>query len=164
MEWIVKAHNGGRRGGSVIGEAPGNVPAIKSIVPGGIPDYEFVGADAIEPGMLAAWQPSHPDHPSGVVLINVDHPVIRQQVEYWQGQYADHLSAQIEEDVRNAYGEVAVAKIAHSAHLKAIIPSQVIEHQLRSPAALTTALLGLIAEEALIAPRLGGKYAKRRAS
>ena len=161
---VIKPRSGRRGGGLAIGDRSGNVSAIKSSVTGGIPDYEFVSSDAIEPGMLAAWQANHPDHPSGVVLINVDHPVIRQQVQYWQGQYADHLSDKIEEDVHQAYGEVAVAKIAHSAHLKAILPSQVIEDQLRTPGALTTALLGLIAEEALIAPRLGGKYAKRRGS
>src|SRR5262249_3744251 len=80
---VVKPHNGRRRAGPATGERPGNVPAVKSNVTGGIPDYQFVSDGTIEPGMLAAWQPHSPDHPSGVVLINVDHPVIRQQVQFW---------------------------------------------------------------------------------
>jgi hypothetical protein len=161
---IVKPHRGGRGGEPAISDQPGTVPAVKTSAAGGIPDFELVSSSAIEPGMLAAWQPNHPDHPSGVVLINADHPVLRQQVEFWQGQYADHLADKIKEDIHQVYGEVAVAKVAHSEHLKGIVPSQVIEEELRSPGALTIALLGLIAEEALIAPRLGGKYAKRRTS
>jgi hypothetical protein len=138
--------------------------AKRTVVTGGIPDYEFVKADAIETGMLAVWQPHHPEHPSGVVLINVEHPVLVQQVDYWQKNYPDHLAEQIADDVLAVYGEVAVAKVAHTEHLKSVLPSQTVEQDLRSPAALTTALLGLIAEEAVIAPRLGGKYAKRRAT
>jgi hypothetical protein len=161
---VVKPHSGGRGGRPAVGDRPGPVPAAKSSVAGGIPDYELVSADAIEAGMLAAWQPNHPDHPSGVVLINAQHPVIEQIVRYWQDQYADHLSDKIEEDVHQIYGEVAVAKIAHSEHLKTILASPVIDQQLRTPGALTLALLGLMSEEALIAPRLGGKYAKRRSS
>ena len=40
---------------------------------------------------------------------------------------------------------------------------RIVERDLRSEEALTIALLGLIAEEAVIAPRIGGKY-KRRTS
>ena len=157
-----RSNGAGRAGQLVLGTTPGPEPARKSTVGGAIPDFDFVRADAIEPGMLAAWVAHHPDHPSGVVLINVDHPVLRQQVDHWQRQYADHLAEQVEQDVLSVYGEVAVAKVAHTEHLKSVLPAPVVETDLRSPAALTTALLGLMAEEAIIAPRLGGKYSKRR--
>ena len=47
-------------------------------------------------------------------------------------------------------GEVAVAKVAHAEHLKSSLPSDLVETELRSSAALTTALLGMSAEEALV--------------
>jgi hypothetical protein len=133
-------------------------------VAGGIPTYRMVSEDDIATGMIAAWQPNDPDHPEGVVLINRDHPVVREEVEHWQGQFADHHAEEIEKDVVSVYGELAVAKIAHSEYMKSILPAQVVEDDFRSEAALTMALLGLIGEEAVIAPRIGGKYAKRKAA
>jgi len=63
-----------------------------------------------------------------------------------------------------SYGEIAVAKVAHSEHLKGMHPSFVIEREFRSGAALTMALLGLMGEEAVIAPRLGRFGIKRRSA
>ena len=39
-----------------------------------------------------------------------------------------------------------MSKVAHSEHLKGIIPAKVVEDELRSEKSLTMALLGLIAE------------------
>jgi hypothetical protein len=114
--------------------------------------------------MLAAWAPNHPDHPEGAVLINVDHPVLEDEIAHWQSQYADHLADQIGDEVISTYGEIAVAKVAHSEHLKAIMPSSKVEKDLRSEEALTMSLLGLIGEEAVIAPRIGGKFGRGRAA
>jgi hypothetical protein len=154
---------GGGRGGEInIGTAPGTTPATKVRVAGGIPHYRPVGADSVDEGMLAAWQPNDPEHPEGVVLLNVEHPVLADEIEHWQAQYADHLAEQVGRDVIDAYGQIIVAKLAHSEHLKGVLPSQTVENDLRSSAALTMALLGLIAEEAVISTRIGGKYGKRR--
>ncbi len=113
--------------------------------------------------MLAAWAPNHPDYPEGAVLINIEHPVMEEEVAHWQAQYGDHLADQIAEEVIATYGEIAVAKVAHSEHLKSVLPSSTVERELRSEAALTMALLGLIGEEAVIAPRIGGKFGRRAA-
>ena len=94
---------------------------------------------------------------------NVDHPVIREEVEHWQSQYPDHHAEGIQQEVLKAYGEIAVAKVAHSEHLKGVLPTHTVEEQLRSGEAMTMALLGLISEEAVIAPRLG-QFGRRRAS
>ncbi len=155
---------GGRGGTTNTGAKPGRKPARNVDVPGGIPTFRIVGDEDLSAGMIAAWQPHDPEHAEGVVLINRDHPVLVELVRSWQDQYADHHGAEIEHDVLNVYGEFAVAKIAHSEHLKSILPSHVVETELRSETALTMALLGLIGEEAVIAPRVGGKYAKRRKS
>ena len=112
--------------------------------------------------MLAAWQANDPVFKEGAVLLNVEHPVLVAEIEHWQSQYPDIYADEIAKDVTDIYGEIAVAKVAHSEHLKGTLPSKVVEDDLRSEAALTMALLGLIGEEAVIAPRIGGKFRKRR--
>jgi hypothetical protein len=107
--------------------------------------------------------PNDPDSPEGVVLLNSEHPVIQNQVEHWQGQYATHLAAEVLEEVKKVYGEVAVAKVAHSEHLRALLPDAAdVDDKLRTDESLTMALLGLIAEESMIATRVGGKLGTRR--
>lgn len=153
----------GARGGTPgLGSSPGTEPAERVKVAGGLPRYRSVRANEVNEGMMAAWQPNDPTALEGVVLINVEHPVLAAEIEFWQSQYADHFAEEIQQDVIDAYGQIAVSKVAHSEHLKGIIPSHIVDKQLRSDEALTMSLLGLIAEEAVIAPRIGGKYRKRR--
>lgn len=154
----------GTAGTPTIGVAPGSAPAERARLGVSIPTYRVSKPDELEPGMLAAWSPKEPDHPEGVVLINIAHPVLQQQIIHWQSQYADHLAHDVEREVLDVYGQVAVAKVAHSEKLKGILPAEVVEKELRSEHALTMGLLGLMAEEALIAARIGGKFGKRRSA
>jgi hypothetical protein len=151
-----------RQGALRFGKAGGSGQGDQSIIDGGVPSYRSVKADSVGKGIMAAWQPNDPDYPEGVVLINTEHPILRSVIEYWQAQYADHYAEEVERDVINVYGQVAVSKLAHSEHLKGLLSSEQVESELRSDGAMTMALLGLIAEDQLIATRLGGKYAKRR--
>jgi hypothetical protein len=153
---------GGRGGALNTGSAKGTIEAAQTLVAGGLPTFRAVRANEIGEGMLAAWSPNDPLDKAGVVLINIDHPVLAAEIERWQSQFADHLAEEIGKDVVQVYGEMAVAKVAHSEHLKGIIPAEAVDKDLRSDAALTMSLLGLIGEEAILAPRLGGKYRKRR--
>lgn len=152
----------GTQGNLVIGVAPGQAPAERSRLGVNIPTYRAALAEELEPGMLAAWAPHAPDHPEGIVLLNSSHPVLRQQIDHWKSQYAEHLADEVEREVVDIYGQVAVAKVAHSEKLKGILPAEVVEKELRSETALTMGLLGLMAEEALIAARLGAKFGKKR--
>jgi hypothetical protein len=138
--------------------------ADQTHIVGGVPFYRAVGAADVPDGFIAAWQPRDPQYPEGVVLINVEHQVLRSVIEYWQSKYADHHADSIEADVIAVYGQIAVSKVAHSEHLKGILPADVIEKDLRSDAALTMSLLGLMAEDHLISTRIGGKYNKKRSS
>lgn len=151
---------GGTTGAATVGTAPGAVPAAKTNVGGGIPTYELVRSDAVGTGMIAAWAPHHPEHPEGAVLVAIDHPVIEEQVAHWQSQYPPHLEEEVRKEVLAVYGEIAVAKVAHSEQLKRLLPSPEVESNLRSDGALTMALLGLISEDAVIATRIGGKLGK----
>lgn len=161
-----RPRGGGGTGGAItLGIKHGSTPAVATRVAGGIPAYIPVTGNEIEDeGMLATWMPNHPDHPEGAVLIKVDHPVLKTEIEHWQAQYPDHLATLIANEVVAVYGEVIVAKVAHSEYLKSVMPSSRVENELRSDAALTMALLGLIGEEAVIAPRVGGKFGRARAA
>jgi hypothetical protein len=151
-----------RHSALVYGKEGPSAEGARAQVSGGVPSYRTVGAADVEPGMLAAWQAKDPDYPEGVVLINIEHPVLQSVIEHWQSQYADHHAEAIEKDVIEVYGQVAVSKVAHSEHLKGIVPSLVVERDLRSDKALTMALLGLMAEDLLIATKVGGKYSRKR--
>lgn len=145
-----------------IGVPGGNELGENVMADGDLPIYRAVGADGVGEGMLAAWQAKDPDHAAGVVLLNVEHPVIRSVVEHWQSLYGDIHSEEIERDIIGVYGQVAVSKVAHSEHLKGILPSKTIEDELRSEYSLTMALLGLMAEDHMISSKIGGKYRKKR--
>lgn len=157
--------DGGTKGDRTIGSRPGRLRAEREQVAGGIPTYRKANSGEFEHEYsLAAWQPHDPEYPQGVVLLNVDHPVLEAEIEHYQSQYPDHLAHEVGEEVIKVYGELSVAKVAHSEHLKGVVPTHVIEVDYRSEAALTAGLLGLIAEEAVLAPRIGGKLGRRRAS
>jgi hypothetical protein len=131
-------------------------------IAGGIPIYRLARADEVDPGMAAAWVAHAPEHPEGLVLLNAEHPVIAQQVKYWSKQYASHLAEEVAHQVVDVYGQAAVAAVAHSEHLRGILPPERIDDDLRSDAALTMALLGLVREDAMIAARLGAKLGTRK--
>ncbi len=154
---------GGTKGASNTGSAGSKEEGRKSKVSGGIPEFLWRPATDFESlGYLGAWQPNDPDYPQGVVLLNVEHPVIEGEIERWQSMYADHHADGVREEVLRAYGEIAVSKVAHSEFLKAHLASGKVDEELRSPGALTMALLGLLAEEAVISTRVGGKFGRRR--
>jgi hypothetical protein len=160
---VVRSGGSGATAGEPrLGALIGQQPAALSLVAGGIPSYRIVTPDDVSEGMLAAWQPHDPENPEGVVLINAGHPVLLEAVRHWQELYSDLHADEVREEVLKVYGEVAVAKVAHSEHLKAYLPANKIEEELRSEAALTMALLGLVSEEAVIGPRLRTKFARRR--
>ena len=157
---------GGTNGKPQVGHKPGSQSAEKTKVGGGIPHYRTVRAIDLEhEAFMAAWQAKDHQHPEGVVLLNIEHPVLLDQIRNWQAQYAPHQADEIAKEVIDVYGQVIVSKVAHSEHLKTLISPTVIENEFRTAAALTTALLGLIAEEGLIATRIGGRMgAKRKAT
>jgi hypothetical protein len=152
---------GSRSGQLTLGNMPGPEKAAKRTVAGGIPHYRPVNGSEMSAGILATWQPNDPEFPEGVVLINKDHPVLIETIMHFQGQFADHVAEEVARDVIEAYGQIAVAKVAHSEHLRSLLASSSIE-DMRSDTALTMSLIGLVAEESYIAPKLGGKFGRKR--
>jgi hypothetical protein len=119
-----------------------------------VPRFTYVGKDEFEnPWHLASWVPTDPQGPT--VLMNRDCPILLEAIKYHQNQYPDAYAQEVEEIVRTTYGEVAVCKIAHSQKLAKHVNEQDLDETYRSEAALTISLMGLLAEESLIAQRLG---------
>ena len=154
----------GRAGETIIGQPGiGDTPAKKTMVSLGVPNCRWVTSEDInDPGMIAAWQKSSATDPSGCIELDKEHPVIQSQIEYWQEQYPKAVANDMEKLVKDAYEEVAIAKVSHLHALTGTVFSEEQRDEMLLNPALTTSLLGLISEDALIAPRTGKLGTKRR--
>lgn len=154
----------GRGGATIIGQpGTGDVPAKTTTVSAGVPDCRWVKAEDInDAGMMAAWQKPSAQDPNGCIELDAGHPVIRSQIEHWQAQYPPAVANEIEKLVKDAYEEVAVAKVSHLHALTGTVFSEEVRETMLMNPALTTSLLGLISEDALIGPRTGKLGTKRR--
>ena len=81
-----------------------------------------------------------------------------------RADYPDVFAEEVGKTVRQVFGEVATCKIAHSQKLAKKVPAEVLDREYRSEQALTIALMGLMAEESLIAQRLGKLGRKKGAT
>jgi hypothetical protein len=143
--------------------AGGNGQGVEREVAVDVPRFTYVGKDAFEnPWHLASWVPADPQGPT--VLMNRDCPILIEAIKHHQEQYPDVYAQEVEEIVRITYGEVAVCKIAHSQKLAKHVPEEDLDEMYRSEAALTVGLMGLLAEESLIAQRLGKLGRKKHAA
>jgi hypothetical protein len=143
--------------------AGGNGQGVERQVAVDVPRFHYVGKDQFDEAWhLASWVPADPDGPT--VYMNLDSPILLEAIKHHQEQYPDVYSQEVEEIVKNTYGEVAVCKIAHSQKLAKHVPEQELDATYRCEAALTIALMGLLAEESLIAQRLGRLGRKKSAA
>ena len=118
-----------------------------------IPRYRFARADDFEsPFHLAAWAPNDPEGPT--VLINIESPLLQSVIDYHLAYYPPHFAEEVSKTIREVYGEVAVAKVAHLQKLAEHINTHELDKLYRSEQALTSGLMGLIAEESLLNQRL----------
>lgn len=155
---------GGLSGGLVIGTTPGPLAAGRTKVKGSLPEWKpGTAADVGEAWILASYVEHGGTNGEPLVLINAEHPVMRSQIEYYQGQFPPQYAEEVADEVVNSYGLVAATKVAHAESLRAVAtPQQVAD--MRSEAALTAALLGLYAEDRVIAPRLTSRYGRAKKS
>ena len=141
-------------------------PAKPSKLTGDLPYCRTtVDSEAIERGMIAAYEAASPDNPGGLIHFYIAHPLIEGEVRYWQSLYSDHQAEAVRQEVIEVYREVIIARVAHSEDMRAHIDGKLVddvEFGMRSPAALSIAMLGMIAEEALIGPRLAQKIGRKR--
>lgn len=133
---------------------------------GGLPDFDWTTRAELDESESfgAAWCSPSKKWPAGVVQIARDFPAIVEVKKYWTDRYPDHLAAQIADIVEDVYGEAMVARIAHS---EALMSDKQwgrtrVESELRAPAALTMALLGLLSEDHVISARVSGLGTRRK--
>ncbi len=139
---------------------PDNV--VEQEVPVDVPRWQPLGKDSFENDWhVAMWAPNDPAGPT--VFINLESPLLEEVVAYHQKNYAPHMAEDVQDIVHRVFGEVAVAKIAHSRKLIKGMSEEEIDRTYRSEQALTLALMGLMAEESLIAQRLT-KLGRRKRS
>jgi hypothetical protein len=143
--------------------AGGNGQGVEREVAVDVPRFRYVGKDEFDnPWHLASWVPNDPEGPT--VLMNCDSPLLLEAIKYHQGQYPEVFAEEVAEIVRNTYGEVAVCKVAHSQKLAKHVAEEELDVTYRSEASLTVGLMGLLAEESLIAQRLGRLGRKKSAA
>jgi hypothetical protein len=153
-----KTRKAARRKANPGGDARGEEREL----PVAIPRYAFGHGDDFEtPWHLALWAPNDPQGPT--VYINIDSPILEEVVQYHQENYADIYAEEVANTIRHTFGEVAVAKVAHSQKLMKEISLEVLDREYRDEKALTLALMGLLAEESLINQRLS-RYGRRKAA
>lgn len=154
----------GRAGNNVIGQpGTGSAPSKKVKVTVGVPACRWVSAEDInDEGMIAAWQKPSAQNPNGCIELDEKHPVILSQLDHWQGQYSPAVAKDVEKLVKDAYEEVAVAKVSHLHALTGSVFSEEKRDEMLLNPALSASLLGLISEDALIGPRTGKLGVKRR--
>ena len=143
---------------------PTNAKAVKR--KGGVPSYKWTNEEEVEEGTAAVWSPHDVRFSNGVVLLNREFPLFVEAKRYWKDLYPDRMADDIDRVVEEVYGEVMVARIAHSEELCSDPRWGVtkVENDLRSGAALTMAALGLIGEDLLIKNRLVGRLGKTKAA
>jgi hypothetical protein len=144
--------------------AGGSGQAAEREVPVSIPAYRYATNEEFDQEwLMATWAPNAPDGPT--VILNSDAPMLLEAIAYHQEQYPDVHAEEIQRTVKEVYGEVAVAKVAHSEKLAASgVSEEELEQRYRSDEALTVALMGLMAEESLIAQRLARLGRKKSAA
>lgn len=145
----------------LLARAGSGAGVVEMDVPVDVPRYRFAEADDFEqPWHLASWVPNEQGGPT--VFLNQDSPMLLEAIKYHQEHYPDVYADEVRKIVMEVYGEVAVAKIAHSQKLATRVSEQDLDLNYRNEAALTVALMGLLAEEMLIGVRLG-KLGKKKA-
>jgi hypothetical protein len=129
-----------------------------------IPDWRWEREDRIaeeDRRWIGTWSPYEGE--CGCLILNQDHPVIVEMIDSFQARYPEDMSENVQTEVLEALGEIATAKIAHSAYASEWqITETEITDSLRSGAAITMGLLGLRAETQAVAAMIGGRLQVRR--
>jgi hypothetical protein len=145
---------------STILKGNGSVPGVERSVPVDVPKYRFGHPEEFEhPWHIALWAPNDVDGP--YVVINSQSPVLVEMIKYHRDRYPDIYAEEVTRIVLRTFGEIAACKIAHTQKLTQYITEQEVDDLFRTEQALTTSLMGLIAEDALISQRLAKLGPKR---
>jgi hypothetical protein len=137
----------------------GDGVAVERTVIVDVPRYRWGNKEDFEQSWhMALW-----DEANNTVVLNKDAPVVLESIKFHQDQYAEVFAEDVQKTIMAVFGEVAVAKVAHSQKLRGQVSDEELRDDYRNEKALTIALMGLLAEESLIAQRLG-KFGRKKAA
>jgi hypothetical protein len=139
----------------------GSTRVVRRDAPADVPRYRLArAADFERPWHLAVWAPHDPEGPT--VLLNADSFLLQEVVAHHQQKYPDVYAEEVARTVRQVFGEVAACKVAHAQKLARQVAREELDRDYRSERALTVALMGLMAEDSLIAQRLSSKLGRTK--
>lgn len=167
--------SGGTGGSRILAPVTtGRMQGAPTSVRGGYPAYRWKGFDSDEAKYLARYEPKETAEVEGVihqgvVFLNAQHPVFRQEIAHWVDLYPKANASQVRDLVQEVYGEEAVAHVVHAQRLNGtqLINTEEGEAQfigasdvqkMIEPIALSSALLGLINVEQRIRARGGQRF------
>jgi hypothetical protein len=162
QEPVLVSHSTGRRAKkasptvkelSTVLKGNGAHPGVEKLVPVDVPKYRFGHPEEFEhPWHIALWAPNDVGGP--YVVINSQSPVLVEMIKYHRDRYPDVHAEEVTKIILRTFGEIAACKIAHTQKLTKYITEQEVDDLFRTEEALTASLMGLIAEDTLIAQRL----------
>ncbi|MGP4004573.1 hypothetical protein [Streptomyces sp. 8N706] len=167
--------SGGTAGSRILAPVmTGRAKGAPTSVRGGYPAYRWTEFDADEARYLARYEPKETAEVDGmvyqgVVFLNAQHPVFRQEFAHWADLYPKANASQVRELVQEVYGEEAVAHVVHAQRLNGTPLTKTEEGEAQfigandvqkmiEPIALSSALLGLINVEQRIRARGGKRF------
>jgi len=116
-----------------------------------LPPVEIVSGEQDDAAWLA----------DGVIYLAKDHAVIRTQLSLWQEQFPAGTEGVVEDALLRWYSDSLSLRVAHVDSLKAAYTEEQ-RNEMKSSAALTSSLLGLIADDYVLNPVLGSKLGGKR--
>jgi hypothetical protein len=119
---------------------------------GVFPDFQ-PQREPFEDGFVAQYTPPDVDHKGGIVTIWVEHPMFLRLIEFHKSRFPDREPESVRALVEKLYGQALVARIAHTEQMHGIMKENSID-EMRSPAALSLALFGIMPEDAYITQQL----------
>jgi hypothetical protein len=139
--------------------------ATKVTVRGGFPNCEFtdnpVDSDVAWAAVYIA--PRGTANENGLIRIWRHHPAMAKIVRDFQSEHPGRHAEDVRIEVEGVYREMMMCKVAHSEQMVGDpLVGALKVATMRTPAALTMALLGLIGEQAVIRQRLAQKVGRRR--
>jgi hypothetical protein len=117
----------------------------------------------LESGMLAAWTAPNTAEPTGLIQIYRGHGIFVHIIKLTQNDYQGYHADKVRDAVEKVYKLVAVCKVAQIYQMRQWVSQTTVDDML-SPRSLTTGLLGMIAEEAMIRQLLTATIGRRRKS
>lgn len=136
--------------------ANGEANGVERTQIGFVPDYEWANTDVGDQEWhLAIWERHRPDGQPTVTL-SAKATLVRELIRHFQLEYPPVVHDEVERKVQEVLGEVIVCKVAHACTMTSQgFSEEQIDREILSPGNLTFALMGFLAEEAVISQRLG---------